>query len=392
MQNLLLRITSLNRAVQERQLEYQESGGSDEGENGDQVVELIERKIVEELGWADELAGDTYFIYKLHDMAGGKDFATMLFNPGRPDLVGQKLSTDFPDAKGHDFRKVFMRDIRDRGESFVIYWYNKKPSEQEEGADVGRKLAYFKHDPGWDWIVAKSIYLDPIDQFLMQRQAGLKRGMVFDLAVLGIIFICSVVLLLFLTYSFSLGIYSILKKNRETEQQNQVEIDNLNKTLELQNQTDRLTNAYNRGHINEELGKEMTRSERYQTPLSMIFFDVDDFRAVNDSLGSSAGDSVLQELVALVKDNIRKTDIFARLGGEEFAILAPGVDLPHGKIFAEKLRDLIEENSFSTNKTITCSLGISFYKESENQEDFVQRTDSALLEAKAQGRNCCIAL
>lgn len=391
-QHLLLRIASLNRAVQERQLEYQESGGAEEGENPDQVAEQIEQKIVAELGWADDLTGDSYFIYKLHDMAGGNDFATMLFNPGRADLVGKKLSTDFPDAKGHDFRKVFMKDIRDNGESFVIYWYNKEPSEQEEGAGVGRKIAYFKHDPEWDWIVAKSIYLDSIDQFLIPRQAGLKRGMLYDLAVLGIIFVCGVVLSLFLSYSFSRGIYSILKNYRETEQQNQVEIDNLNKQLELQNQTDRLTSAYNRGHINEELGKEMGRSERYQTPLSMIFFDIDDLRKVNDSLGNSAGDSVLQETVALVKDNIRKSDIFARWGGEEFAILAPGIDLAHGKMFAEKLRTLIEDNSFSINKKITCSFGISFYKKSENQEDFVQRTDSALLEAKSQGRNCCIAM
>ena len=82
--------------------------------------------MIDELGWSEDLAGDTYFIYKLHDLSGGNKFATMLFNPSRPDLVGQELSTDFPDARGVDFRKVFMKDIRDQGESLVVYWYSKE--------------------------------------------------------------------------------------------------------------------------------------------------------------------------------------------------------------------------------------------------------------------------
>ncbi len=391
-QSLLLRIQSLNRAVQEQQLEQQEDGDEDQEEAAGQAAELIEKRVVEELGWADELSGDTFFIYKLHDMAGGEDFATMLFNPSRPELVGQNLSTDFPDARGYDFRKVFMKDIRDHGESFVIYWYNKEPGEETEASDTGRKLAYFKYDPEWEWIVAKSVYLDQIDLFLAERRAGQKRAMLIDFGILGIIFFCSVALALFLAYTLSLGIHEILKKYRETEQQNLLEIDSLSKTLERQNRTDRLTSAYNRSHISQELGKEMARSDRYKTPLSMIFFDIDHFRKINDSLGNPAGDSVLMELADLVKDNIRRTDTLARWGGEEFAILAPGIDLTHGRMFAEKLRTMIEAYRFSINEKITCSFGVSFYKSPEKREDFVQRTDSALFEAKSRGRNCCISL
>ena len=390
-QSLLLRIQSLNRSLQEQQLEQRETSDTEQEEAADAAAELIEQRVVEELGWADELSGDSFFIYKLHDMAGGENFATMLFNPGRPDLVGQQLSTDFPDARGFDFRKVFMKDIRDFGESFVIYWYNRELGEQEETAEAGRKLAYFKYDPEWEWIVAKSVYLDHIDQFLAAGRDGQKRTMLVDLGILGIIFFCSVVLALFLAYTLSLGIHEILKKYRQTEQQNLLEIETLSKTLEKQNRTDRLTRPYNRSHISQELGKEMARSERYRTPLSMIFFDIDHFRKINDELGNPAGDSVLKEMVGLVKDNIRRTDIFARWGGEEFAILAPGIDLAHGRMFAEKLRTLIEDYGFSIDKRITCSFGVGFYDKSETREDFVQRVDSALLKAKAQGRNCCVS-
>ncbi len=406
-ENLLLRIESLNREIQESLAEEPEPDGDDatdveiEEVDTDEAAiaaaqeaaaEMLQQRVLDRLGWADDLAGDNYFIYKLHDMAGGENFATMLFNPGRPDLEGQSLSTDFPDAKGHDFRKVFMKDIRDRGEAFVIYWYNRDNPGGMEESEAGRKLAYFKHDPGWNWIVARSVYLDQIDQYIAGRRTEQKKTMGIDLTVLGILFVGSVVLALFLAYSFSISIHALLKKYRESEQLHLLELENLSKTLEQQNQRDRLTGAYNRSHFSAELSTEKARSDRYLTPLSIILFDIDHFRSINDKLGSSAGDTVLKDLVALVKDNIRKTDIFARWGGGEFAILAPGVNLEQGRLFAEKLQILIEGSSFSINKPVTCSFGVSFYQPSEDLEAFVQRADAALQQAKERGRNRCVAL
>lgn len=389
---LLVRIESLSRSLQEDLIEESESADEEDGDGGVTIARLLQQRVIDELGWSEDLAGDTYFIYKLHDLSGGNNFATMLFNPSRPDLVGQKLSTDFPDARGVDFRKVFMKDIRDRGESFVTYWYSKDSSNPDEEQRTGRKLAYFKFDPDWDWIVAKSVYLDPIDLLLEKRRVALKQGMLIDLAVLGIIFVCGVVLAFFLAYSFSLGVHSLLTKYRDNEQQHLQEIENHSKTLERLNKSDRLTGAYNRAHLNEELGKEQSRSDRYLTPLALIVFDIDSFRAINDKLGRSAGDSVLTEMAAMIKDNIRKTDIFARWGSEEFAILAPGIDLEQGRMFAENLRMLVEEYSFSIKEKVTCSFGVSFYKAPENLEEFIQRSDAALQQAKEEGRNRCVAL
>jgi diguanylate cyclase (GGDEF)-like protein len=397
-ENLLHRIESLNRGLQE-QITTQTDAADNNQTNADAETagtysrdEELRQLVLDRLGNAEDLADGNYFIYELHELKGGDGFATMLFNPGRPDLEGQLLSTDFPDAKGHDFRKVFMKDIRDRGESFVIYWYNKNGSGEGEGPDPGRKLAYFAYDPDWSWIVAKSVYLDPIDNLIAGLRAERKRTLGLDLVFLGIIFTGSVVLALFLAYSFSLSIHTLLKRYQDAEQLHQIEVENLTKTLEQQNRRDRLTSAYNRAFFSDELGKEKERSDRYRTPLSMILFDIDHFRSINDRLGSTAGDMMLQEMVELVKDNIRKSDVFARWAGEEFAVLAPGLELDQGRQFAEKLCTLIEENNYSTGASITCSFGISNYQAPESLESFVQRTDTALHEAKKGGRNRCVAL
>ncbi len=396
--NLLLRIESLNREFQEQLAVQTDAAEHDEHNDDAETADTYRRdadlrqQVLDRLGSAEDLADGNYFIYELHDMKGGDAFATMLFNPGRPDLEGRLLSTDFPDARGHDFRKVFMKDIRDQGESFVIYWYSRNGSDEAENADLGRKLAYFTYDPVWSWIVAKSAYLDPIDSVVAELRAERNRKLGIDLAVLAIIFVVSVVLALFLAYSFSLSIHTLLKKYQDAEQLHQIEAENLTKALEQQNRRDRLTSAYNRAYFSEELVKEKERSDRYRTPLSMILFDIDHFRSVNDRLGSTAGDMMLQEMVELVKDNIRKSDIFARWAGEEFAILAPGLELDQGRRFGEKLRRQIEENNYSTGATITCSFGISSYQTPESLESFVQRVDTALHQAKKSGRNSCVAL
>ncbi|MGI9568704.1 MAG: hypothetical protein ACR2PH_02955, partial [Desulfobulbia bacterium] len=140
-EKLLVRIESLSRALQENQIEQSESTVAEDGDGDDDesIARLLQQQVIEELGWAEDLAGDSYFIYQLHDISGGENFASMLFNPARPDLVDQKLSTDFPDARGHDFRKVFMKDIRDRGESFVTYWYQKGSANGLDDQELGRK-------------------------------------------------------------------------------------------------------------------------------------------------------------------------------------------------------------------------------------------------------------
>lgn len=151
--------------------------------------------------------------------------------------------------------------------------------------------------------------------------------------------------------------------------------------------TDALTGVYNRRRFNEVMLAELARAKRYGTALALIIFDVDHFKRINDTFGHPAGDQVLLSLALLVSSNIRDTDIFARWGGEEFAILDTNGDTHYPGILAEKLRKLIEAYPFAEVGKVTCSFGVTQYRAGDDQESIFKRTDSNLYRAKESGRN-----
>lgn len=332
-------------------------------------------------------ATDYYFAYELHDIKGGDDFATMVINGNRPDLVGKKISDDYLDAKGKPFREEFLQGIREEGESFVVYWY-KKP----DGSGIGRKLSFFKLYPEWDWIVARGIYFDRLDMVIATKKEELSRKVKNDILLLCLIFLVAVIVALFVAYKFSKELQNIFNRYKQTQLENFEKLEILNKTLEKQSQTDALTQIFNRGFFNQQLTQETSRANRYKTPLSMVLFDIDHFKAINDTHGHLAGDAVLKELAGLVENNIRQCDFHARWGGEEFVVLVPGVDKEKAMEFAEKMRFLIETFQFSVQQTITCSFGVSFFVSPEDDNTFLQRADEALYQAKQGGRNKCVSL
>lgn len=152
-------------------------------------------------------------------------------------------------------------------------------------------------------------------------------------------------------------------------------------------QQDPLTKIYNRKKFFEEVEKELERISRYGQQLSMLIFDVDYFKTVNDKFGHQLGDRVLIELTDIVRKNIRKTDVFARYGGEEFVLLMPGTDLNGATEKAESIREAISSNSFEKCGQITCSFGVAGYKNGDTADSFVQKADIALYKAKGTGRN-----
>lgn len=150
---------------------------------------------------------------------------------------------------------------------------------------------------------------------------------------------------------------------------------------------DPLTEIYNRHKFNEEIQRETDRSRRYGIEYSLIMFDIDHFKDVNDKFGHQVGDTLLKELAALVSANIRTTDIFARYGGEEFIIITPEVSAEGALKLAEKLRRVIEDNKFSHVGRMTCSFGVADHTKEMSAQELVHKTDAALYRAKAEGRN-----
>ncbi len=151
--------------------------------------------------------------------------------------------------------------------------------------------------------------------------------------------------------------------------------------------TDELTQALNRRKYLEVMEREVERVKRHATPLSLLIFDIDHFKAVNDTYGHDVGDEVLKAVAELVRDNVRKVDYFVRWGGEEFVVITPDTEIYKAIIFAEKLRSRMEENLFDKVGSITISIGVSTYEKSDTQETLMKRADEALYQAKQTGRN-----
>lgn len=151
--------------------------------------------------------------------------------------------------------------------------------------------------------------------------------------------------------------------------------------------TDALTGIHNRHKFEELFILEAERSRRFSLPLSLIFIDIDHFKSINDNYGHDIGDEVLKDLANAVQDKIRKLDIFARWGGEEFLILTPNTNHDSVQILAEKLRVFIENHHFPEVKNITVSLGISTLKETDTFTELFKRADQGLYYAKQHGRN-----
>lgn len=161
----------------------------------------------------------------------------------------------------------------------------------------------------------------------------------------------------------------------------------LGEELERLATTDALTGLHNRHRFNELLEQEVARAKRYHTPLSLIMFDLDYFKNINDTYGHAVGDQVLRAVADIIRKNVRSTDWVGRWGGEEFMVLCPEATEKDAVFTAEKLRGLVESHTFETVKTITISCGVTRFKAPDSVDVFVSRADDGLYRAKDKGRN-----
>jgi diguanylate cyclase (GGDEF)-like protein len=154
---------------------------------------------------------------------------------------------------------------------------------------------------------------------------------------------------------------------------------------------DGLTQVYNKRYFLETIEREIGRAQRYRRELSLIIFDIDHFKKINDTYGHLAGDHVLKHLAMVIKSRIRREDILSRYGGEEFAIILPEIDRDNATQFADKIRRLIEKAVFKFEETeipVTISIGVASYApEHGDVNEFIKIADDKLYEAKMQGRN-----
>ncbi len=156
---------------------------------------------------------------------------------------------------------------------------------------------------------------------------------------------------------------------------------------------DGLTQTHNKRYLLEFLDRELVRCERRHRPLSLVLFDIDHFKRLNDTLGHLAGDFVLHELAARVQTAVRKDELFARYGGEEFAVVLPDTIRDEAMALAERIRVLVEDRPFSYHgqeQRVTVSLGVATRTGDEilTPLELIDRADERLYQAKNSGRNC----
>ncbi|MBP7461657.1 MAG: diguanylate cyclase [Candidatus Delongbacteria bacterium] len=151
---------------------------------------------------------------------------------------------------------------------------------------------------------------------------------------------------------------------------------------------DYLTTIYNRKYLDRVINREKARNKRYGNRFSIILFDIDHFKNVNDRYGHLNGDGVLKRITAKVQEHLRAEDVFCRYGGEEFIIVLSDVGKNEAYQVSEKIRKLVEELQWDFSPDpITVSCGVTEYQSRETQDAMIKRADEALYKAKAQGRN-----
>jgi len=201
-----------------------------------------------------------------------------------------------------------------------------------------------------------------------------------------------------------------LRQNQDELEEKRIEIEDANHRLIAQNLelqrvnevfeqlsiTDDLTKLHNHRFFQENMPREMRRSERTGEPLSLVLLDIDDFKRLNDRYGHSVGDAVLRRVADVMISEVREMDLLARYGGEEFALLASQTPLEGAVALAEKLRVAVSEARFSllaldgpTQIHVTVSGGVTTYRGDEKA--FFNEADRALYRAKAAGKDCIVA-
>jgi len=215
------------------------------------------------------------------------------------------------------------------------------------------------------WIIVFSALMLAVET--LQLKIALQRDLEFQFYIIPILFGAA--------FGFLVAHVKILKKR-----------------IEYKSISDPLTNIHNRQWLGQHLKEQIEYYRRYQIELSIILFDIDQFKKINDIYGHHVGDEILIKVAQILKDSSRTTDAYCRWSGEEFLIMLPNTGLDGAKMKAEAIRKAIAEEVFSMGQ-VTCSFGVTEITAKEQQQhDLLKLADDARNEAKRSGRNRVCAL
>lgn len=267
------------------------------------------------------------------------------------------------------------------------------------------KYSYVKRIPNSDLIVGSGFYSSYIQNKLSKNKVNMYE--IFYNKFANIIYIAISLLLasLLISYYISKQLRSSFKnyecnidnKNKQLSELNNsledrvkkrtFELEQMKNELEILATTDILTQMNNRYSIMKISSMEIAKAHRYNTKMSLIIYDIDSFKKVNDTFGHDVGDKILKSLSNVAKVILREGDIIGRYGGEEFLVVLPSTNLKDASFFANRLRQEVESHIFDTVGQITISLGLVELKEDESIDKLFKRADDLLYKSKNNGRN-----
>ena len=329
-----------------------------------QIEQELREKIYREIYFQEAYI----WVNEVLDYDGGEDYARRLIHPNLRETEGTLLSTQMEDIAGNLPYLQELEGIRENGE--VFFTYNFKKLESDE---IGEKLSYAKLYEDYDWIIAMGIYYDTIDAYYESAREASEREVRKSM---GVLFASGLVVLL-------LGMSWFLVLEERYFRMS-------NKELKEELATDELTDAKSRRAGMQKLKEKFSKFSSSGGDCALLLMDLDDFKHINDTYGHDTGDRVLYQVVKSIKESIRETDTIYRWGGEEFVILAEGMNPDTLQTFMSKVLEAVKDVEISIEDTsinVTTSIGATFFREDDKSfEDGLKRADQALYESKKNGK------
>jgi len=331
------------------------------------IREVIHNKLFDE---------DSYvWVNEIINFDGGDRYAIRIIHPNLVGTEGSYLSTKLEDIKGNTPYLTELEGIKKDGEVLFTYWFKRKDSQE-----VAEKLTYARLYPDFNWVIAMGIHLEDAQRYIEKAKTQSKA---LSSQIITIAFVSMLAL-------FLLGLIILAVTGKYYMRRTKAIL------LEESNK-DSLTGIYNRRLGDFYLEEAIGQFRNGATSPALIFFDIDDFKRINDAWGHNVGDAVLKQVVERVSQTIRSGDKLCRWGGEEFLIIAGGVTPENAETIAAKLNAVIAQNPVRINQgyptegleiSVSISIGIGWFEETDRTpEDALQRVDGALYLAKKNGKN-----
>lgn len=294
-----------------------------------------------------------------------------------------------------------IESLLEKDESgYIEYqWINPTTKNRE------KKYSYIHRVQSNGWIIGSGFYASEIEAIAQVQISSIEETYFKERRYLLLLIAVFLLVSFVLGYFFHLYIKKIIqgyqmdilakqnaliKLNQNLEARVQMrtqELEESTKKLEELAHTDALTSIDNRYSIMNTLSHEIDRANRYKSKLSVVMYDIDHFKDINDTYGHDVGDDILVALTQLVKKNCREIDFLGRYGGEEFLIIMPNTSRDEAKEFAHRIRLIVQKHSFKIIGKLTVSMGLIEYRENEELKELFKRLDTLLYKAKNNGRN-----